>query len=82
MSYTKAVKHARNVRKQRRQSRMNLGFDTGGGSWPSPHRTEAECACGVLASAVLFDDAGRCPSCQKNLTVADGIALDKWKDPR
>jgi hypothetical protein len=35
MSYAKAMKHARNVRKCRKQSRMHFGFDVGSGSWPS-----------------------------------------------
>ena len=35
MSYAKAMKHSRNVRKCRMQSRMHFGFDTGSGSWPS-----------------------------------------------
>lgn len=35
MSYAKAMKHARNVRKCRKQSKMYMGFDTGGGRWPS-----------------------------------------------
>lgn len=35
MSYQKAMRHARNVRKQRAQSKMHFGFDVGSGSWPS-----------------------------------------------
>jgi len=34
MSYSKAMKHARNVRKSRQQGRMYFGFDTGSGRWP------------------------------------------------
>lgn len=37
MSYAKAMKHARNVRKSRKQSRMYFGFDTGT-PWASPYR--------------------------------------------
>lgn len=35
MSYRKAMKHARNVRKCRKQRKMYFGFDTGSGRWPS-----------------------------------------------
>lgn len=35
MSYAKAMKHARNVRKCRKMRNMYMGFDTGSGSWPS-----------------------------------------------
>ena len=35
VSYEKAMKHARNVQKVRKQGRMYMGFDTGSGSWPS-----------------------------------------------
>lgn len=38
MSYAKAMKHARNVRKVRKQARMYMGFDTGSGHWPNPRR--------------------------------------------
>lgn len=34
MSYEKAMKHTRNVRKCRKQSRQYMGFDTGSGHWP------------------------------------------------
>jgi len=35
MSYAKAMKHARNVRKSRKQANMHFGFDTDSGRWPS-----------------------------------------------
>ena len=35
MSYAKAMKHARNVRKCRKQANMHFGFDTGSGKWPA-----------------------------------------------
>lgn len=35
MSYAKAMKHSRNVRKVRKQANMHFGFDTGSGPWPS-----------------------------------------------
>jgi hypothetical protein len=35
MSYEKAMRHARNVRKCRQQRRTHFGFDTGSGRWPS-----------------------------------------------
>ena len=35
MSYAKAMKHASNVRKCRKQKNMYMGFDTGSGRWPS-----------------------------------------------
>lgn len=38
MSYEKAMRHAGNVRKCRKQSRQYLGFDAGSGSWPNPRR--------------------------------------------
>jgi hypothetical protein len=34
MSYVKAMKHARNVRKSRAQGHMHFGFDTGS-TWPA-----------------------------------------------
>lgn len=39
MSYKKAMKHAANVRKCRKQSRNYMGFDAGTGSWPNPRRS-------------------------------------------
>jgi len=39
MSYAKAMKHARNVRKCRKMSNMYMGFDTGSGRWPSIRST-------------------------------------------
>lgn len=38
MSYEKAMRHAANVRKCKKQSRNYLGFDAGSGSWPNPRR--------------------------------------------
>lgn len=38
MSYEKAMKHASNVRKCKKQARNYMGFDTGSGSWPNPRR--------------------------------------------
>lgn len=35
MSYAKAMKHSRNLRKCRKQGRNYLGFDTGSGRWPA-----------------------------------------------
>lgn len=35
MSYEKAMKHTRNIRKCRKQSNNYMGFDTGSGKWPS-----------------------------------------------
>lgn len=35
MSYEKAMKHHRNVRKCRKQANNHFGFDTGSGHWPS-----------------------------------------------
>lgn len=35
MSYEKAMKHTRNVRKVRKQANMYMGFDTGSGRWPA-----------------------------------------------
>lgn len=35
MSYEKAMKHSRNVRKCRKQARQYMGFDAGTGRWPS-----------------------------------------------
>lgn len=44
MSYEKAMKHARNVRKQKKQSRMYMGFDTSSGlAKPSPAVREMQC---------------------------------------
>lgn len=37
MSYDKAMRHTRNVRKTRKQSRQYMGFDTGS-AWPNPRR--------------------------------------------
>lgn len=39
MSYDKAMKHTRNVRKCRKQARQYMGFDTGSGRWPSSRST-------------------------------------------
>lgn len=36
MSYEKAMRHTRNVKKCRRQSRQYMGFDTGSGEWKNP----------------------------------------------
>jgi len=38
MSYDKAMKHSRNVRKTRKQANNYMGFDTGTGRWPNPRR--------------------------------------------
>jgi hypothetical protein len=38
MSYEKAMRHTRNVRKVKKQSRQYMGFDTGSGPWPNPRR--------------------------------------------
>jgi hypothetical protein len=38
MSYEKAMKHSRNVRKCRKQSGNYMGFDAGTGAWPNPRR--------------------------------------------
>lgn len=67
MSYEKARKHARNVRKSRKQGRMHFGFSTGSGSWPSPHAEERECpVCKFYRSRVYFDrDGGPCDVCQR-----------------
>lgn len=35
MSYDKAMKHTRNVRKVRKQANNYFGFDTGSGQWPA-----------------------------------------------
>ena len=35
MSYAKAMKHARNIRKCRKQRNMHFGFDCASGAWPS-----------------------------------------------
>lgn len=40
MSYEKAMKHTRNVRKCRKQANNYMGFDTGSGHWPSIRSTE------------------------------------------
>ncbi len=39
MSYDKAMRHAANVRKCRKQSRNYMGFDAGTGSWPNARRS-------------------------------------------
>lgn len=39
MSYEKAMRHAANVRKCRKQSRNYMGFDAGTGSWPNARRS-------------------------------------------
>ncbi len=39
MSYEKAMKHSRNVRKLKKQANMYMGFDTGSGRWPSARGT-------------------------------------------
>lgn len=38
MSYEKAMRHAGNVRKCRKQSRNYMGFDAGSGAWPNARR--------------------------------------------
>lgn len=38
MSYEKAMRHAANVRKCRKQARNYMGFDAGSGSWPNPRK--------------------------------------------
>jgi hypothetical protein len=38
MSYAKAMKHTRNVRKCRKQANNYMGFDAGTGNWPNPRR--------------------------------------------
>lgn len=44
MSYEKAMKHARNIRKLKKQSRMYMGFDVSSGrAKPSPQARELEC---------------------------------------
>ena len=44
MSYEKAMKHARNVRKIKKQSRMYMGFDSSSGlAKPSPAARELQC---------------------------------------
>lgn len=44
MSYEKAMKHARNVRKLKKQSRMYMGFDASSGlAKPSPAVREMQC---------------------------------------
>lgn len=44
MSYEKAMKHARNVRKLKKQSRMYMGFDTSSGlAKQSPAVREMQC---------------------------------------
>ncbi len=35
MSYEKAMRHTRNVKKCRKQRNNYMGFDTGSGKWPS-----------------------------------------------
>jgi len=35
MSYDKAMKHTRNIRKVRKQANNYFGFDTGSGRWPA-----------------------------------------------
>jgi len=43
MSYGKAMRHARNVRKTRKQGKMHFGFDTGS-AWPNPRNNPATAA--------------------------------------
>lgn len=35
MSYDKAMRHTRNVRKVKKQANNYMGFDTGSGRWPA-----------------------------------------------
>ena len=35
MSYEKAMRHSRNVKKVKKQAKMYMGFDAGSGHWPS-----------------------------------------------
>ena len=66
MSYQKAMKHARNVRKQRKQSRMYFGFDTGSGRWPSIWSLTRDCPrCGYERPTVFFEtEGGPCNTCE------------------
>ena len=49
MSYSKALRHARNVRKCRKQGRMYFGFETGS-RWKNPRRNPA------TAKAIVIHD--------------------------
>jgi len=64
MSYEKATKHARNVRKTRKQGRMHFGFSTGSGAWTVP--PDKECVdCKYYKRSIYFDADGRCERCQQ-----------------
>lgn len=45
MSYDKAMRHARNVRKLKKQANMFMGFNASTTPWPNPRRDPETALC-------------------------------------
>jgi hypothetical protein len=64
MSYEKAMKHSRNIRKCRKQAKMHFGFDSCSIPTKSIWADEMECICGYIRPKAFFID-GKCDVCRQ-----------------